>query len=159
MRAAKVQASLLIRAVSPEPSSEGSGEPAHPRSLARTYAARSYAQWVKRNLQSDRKQEPWPLWMAGHAQLKFVMTECSKTRIRLTRLILETRNKLKSHRSTPKVMAWSPSGLRLPRCGTASPVNSEWLRTTSNSGGCCRPGMVWTVSVLPAPVDCYGFQV
>ena len=26
--------------------------------------------------------------MAGHAQLKFVMTECSKTQIRLTRLTL-----------------------------------------------------------------------
>ena len=26
--------------------------------------------------------------MTGHAQLKFVMTECSKTQIRLTRLIL-----------------------------------------------------------------------
>ena len=26
--------------------------------------------------------------MAGHAQLKFVMTECSKTQIRLARLIL-----------------------------------------------------------------------
>ena len=36
---------------------------------------------------SDRKPDPWPLWMAGHAQLKFVMTECSKTRIRLTGLI------------------------------------------------------------------------
>ena len=35
---------------------------------------------------SDRKPDPWPLWMAGHAQLKFVMTECSKTQIRLTRL-------------------------------------------------------------------------
>ena len=66
MRAAKVQAS--------------------PRSLARTSAARSYKQWVKRNLQ-DRKPDPWPLWMAGHAQLKFVMTECSKTLIRLTGLI------------------------------------------------------------------------
>ena len=52
-RAAKVQASLRIRAVSPEP--------------------------------SERKPDPWPLWMAGHAQLKFVMTECSKTQIRLTR--------------------------------------------------------------------------
>ena len=31
------------------------GEPAHP---------------------SDRKPDPWPLWMAGHAQLQFVMTEC-----------------------------------------------------------------------------------
>ena len=34
---------------------------------------------------SERKPDPWPLWMAGHAQLKFVMTECSKTQIRLTR--------------------------------------------------------------------------
>ena len=56
-------------------SSEGSGEPAHPCSLARTFTARSYKQWVERNRQTD----PWPLWMAGHAQLKFVMTECSKT--------------------------------------------------------------------------------
>ena len=37
---------------------------------------------------SDRKPDPWPLWMAGHAQLKFVMTECSKTQIRLTGLSL-----------------------------------------------------------------------
>ena len=51
-----------------------------PRSLARTSAARSYP--------SDRKPDPWPFWMAGHAQLKFVMTECSKTEIRLTRHIL-----------------------------------------------------------------------
>ena len=36
---------------------------------------------------SDRKPDPWPLWMAGHAQLKSVMTECSKTQIRLTGLI------------------------------------------------------------------------
>ena len=34
---------------------------------------------------SDEKPDPWPLWMAGHAQLKFVMTECSKTQICLTR--------------------------------------------------------------------------
>ena len=37
----------------------------------------------------DRKPDPWPLWMAGHAQLKFVMTECSKTQIRLTGLIYQ----------------------------------------------------------------------
>ena len=54
-----------------------------PCSLARTYAARSYKQWVKRNLQTE-KPDPWPLWMTEHAQLKFVMTECSKTQIRLT---------------------------------------------------------------------------
>ena len=40
-------------------SSEGSGEPAHPRSLARTSAARSYRQWVKRNLKAE-SQIPGP---------------------------------------------------------------------------------------------------
>ena len=67
MRAAKVQASLRIRAVSPEPPLL-----AHTSSESRGT--------------SDRKPDPWPLWMAGHAQLKFVMTECSKTQIRLARL-------------------------------------------------------------------------
>ena len=40
-------------------SSEGSGEPAHPRSLARTFAARSYKQWIKRDLQTET-QIPGP---------------------------------------------------------------------------------------------------
>ena len=40
-------------------SSEDSGEPAHPRSLARTSATRSYKQWVKRNLQTE-SQIPGP---------------------------------------------------------------------------------------------------
>ena len=44
------QANLVIIAYA---SSEGSGEPVHPRSLARTSAARSYKQWVKRNLQTE----------------------------------------------------------------------------------------------------------
>ena len=70
------QANLLRIAYA---SSEGSGEPAHPRSLARTFAARSYKQWVKRNLQTESQ-------IPGHAQLKFVMTECSKTQIRLSGL-------------------------------------------------------------------------
>ena len=60
MRAAKVQASLRIRAVSPESSC-------------------SLIQAVSQEEPSDRKPDPWPLWMAGHVQLKFVMTECSKT--------------------------------------------------------------------------------
>ena len=42
-------------------------------------------QAVSQEEPSDRKPDPWPLWMAGHAQLKFDMTECSKTQIRLTR--------------------------------------------------------------------------
>ena len=56
MRAAKVQASLRIQAVSQEKPSDG-------------------------------KPDPWTLWMAGHAQLKFVMTECSKTQICLTQYL------------------------------------------------------------------------
>ena len=44
----------------------------------------SLIQAVSQKEPSDRKPDPWPLWMAGHAQLKFVMTECSKTQIRLT---------------------------------------------------------------------------
>ena len=50
------QANLVLIAYA---SSEGSGEPAHPRSLARTSAARSYKQWVKRNLQTEN-QIPGP---------------------------------------------------------------------------------------------------
>ena len=50
------QASLVLIAYA---SSEGSGKPAHPRSLARTFAARSYKQCVKRNLQTE-SQIPGP---------------------------------------------------------------------------------------------------
>ena len=64
MRAAKVQASLRIRAVSPEPSLL-----AHTSSESR----------------GTFREKARSLALAGHAQLKFVMTECSKTQIRLTR--------------------------------------------------------------------------
>ena len=50
----------------------------------------SLIQAVNQEEPSDRKPDPWPIWMAGHAQLKFVMTECSKTQIRLTRLRRKT---------------------------------------------------------------------
>ena len=46
----------------------------------------SLIQTVSQEEPSDRNPDPWPLWMAGHEQLKFVMTECSKTQIRLTGL-------------------------------------------------------------------------
>ena len=52
----------------------------------------SLIQAVSQEEPSDRKPDPWPLWMAGHAQLKFVMTECSKTQIRLTRLMSSVLN-------------------------------------------------------------------
>ena len=47
----------------------------------------SLIQAVNQEEPSDRKPDPWPLWMAGHGQLKLVIPECSKTQIRLTRLI------------------------------------------------------------------------
>ena len=50
------QANLVLIAYA---SSEGSGEPAHPRSLARPSAAHSYKQWVKQNLQTE-SQIPGP---------------------------------------------------------------------------------------------------
>ena len=50
------QANLVLIAYA---SSEGSGEPAHPRSLARTFAPRLYKQWIKRNLQTE-SQVPGP---------------------------------------------------------------------------------------------------
>ena len=50
------QANLVLTAYA---SSEGSGEPAHLRSLPRTSAARSYKQWVKRHLQTE-SQIPSP---------------------------------------------------------------------------------------------------
>ena len=50
------QANLVLIAYA---SSEGSGEPAQPRSLARTFATRSYKQLVKRNIQTE-SQIPGP---------------------------------------------------------------------------------------------------
>ena len=50
----------------------------------------SLIQAVSQEEPSDRKPDLWPLWMAGHAQLKFVTTECSKTQIRLAGLIWGT---------------------------------------------------------------------
>ena len=44
-------------------SSESSGEPAHPRSLARTFAARSYKKWVKRNLQTESQIPGLSEWL------------------------------------------------------------------------------------------------
>ena len=54
------QANLVLLAYA---SSEGSGEPAHPRSLARTSAARSYKQWVKGNLQTETQIHGLSGWL------------------------------------------------------------------------------------------------
>ena len=54
------QANLVLIAYA---SIEGSGEPAHPRSLARTFAARSEKQWVKRNLQTESQIHSPSEWL------------------------------------------------------------------------------------------------
>ena len=59
----------------------------------------SLIQAVSQEEPSDGKPDPWPLWMAGHAQLKFVMTECSKTQIRLARLIFKLGGTNSGHNS------------------------------------------------------------
>ena len=53
-------------------------------------------QAVSQEEPSDRKSDPWPLWMAGHAQSLSHVTECSKTQIRLTGLILGSRQQILS---------------------------------------------------------------
>ena len=61
----------------------------------------------------DRKPDPRPIWMSGHAQLKFVMTECSKTQIRLTGLSCSKRKRI--------LCNWEPgfkSFSYLPESGT-----------------------------------------
>ena len=63
----------------------------------------SLIQAVSQEEPSNRKPDPWPLWMAGHAQLKFVMTECSKTQIRLTGLLL-----CNLHHATHSKIKWKP---------------------------------------------------
>ena len=60
--------------------------PACASALSRQNLRCSLIQAVSQEEPSDRKPDPWLLWMAGHAQLKFVLTECSKTQIRLTGL-------------------------------------------------------------------------
>ena len=55
------QANLVLIAYA---NSEGSGEPAHRRSLARTFAACSYKQIVKRNIQTE-SQIPGPTEWLG----------------------------------------------------------------------------------------------
>ena len=54
------QATLVFIAYA---SIEGSGEPAHPRSLARTFAARSYKQCVKKNLQTESQIPGLSEWL------------------------------------------------------------------------------------------------
>ena len=48
----------------------------------------SLIQAVSEEEPSDRKPDPWVIWLAGHAQLEFVIAEFSKTQIRLTGHIL-----------------------------------------------------------------------
>ena len=58
------QANLVLIAYA---SSEGSGEPAHPRSLARTFATSWYKQWVKRGLQAESQISGPSEWLGMHS--------------------------------------------------------------------------------------------
>ena len=70
----------------------------------------SLIQAVSQEEPSDRKPDPWPFWMAGHAQLKFVMTECSKTQIRLTGLMWQMRRfAVGSRMQLDCMMIWASS--------------------------------------------------
>ena len=68
----------------------------------------SLIQAVSQEEPSDRKPDPWSLWMAGHAQLKFVMTECSKTQIPLTGLIYGMKSFKCRDKSGPQfsILSW-----------------------------------------------------
>ena len=77
----------------------------------------SLIQAVNQEEPSDRKPDPWPLWMAGHAQLKFVMTECSKTQIRLAGLILRWRT--------------SPESLEQKKSTRQHKASNNWNSTRS----------------------------
>ena len=61
------QANLVVTTYA---SSEGSGDPAQ----SRQNLSCSLKQAMSQEEPSDRKPDPWPLWMAGHEQLKFFMT-------------------------------------------------------------------------------------
>ena len=60
------QANLVVTTYA---SSEGSGDPAPRQNLSC-----SLKQAMSQEEPSDRKPDPWPLWMTGHEQLKFFMT-------------------------------------------------------------------------------------
>ena len=95
------QANLVLIAFA---SSEGSGEPAHPRSLARTFAARSYKQWIKRNLQTESQiagpsewlgMRSWNLSWRNARRHKFAWrgsyyTNCSCVLIFVSNMVLVT---------------------------------------------------------------------
>ena len=84
-------------------SSEGSGEPAQ----SRQNLCCSLIQAVSQEERSDRKPDPWPFWMAGHAQLQFVMTERSKTQIRLTGPTCSCSNISRSPSSVGEKEVWN----------------------------------------------------
>ena len=92
----------------------------------------SLIQAVSQEEPSDRKPDPWSLWMAGHAQLKFVMTECSKTQIRLTRLMLSSytgMNKL-SHFTRKPALCF----MRTAKTQTSLRIHAVWSASVLFAG-------------------------
>ena len=93
----------------------------------------SLIQAVSQEKPSDRKPDPWPFWMAGHAQLKFVMTECSKTQIRLTGHILHFYFDAGYEYLTPWrcSILWSRCSLRDFPSQRPSGLHNSWNHTYS----------------------------
>ena len=62
---------------SPQATSDGSSDPAHPRSLTRAFAVRTHEVWEV-DEGSDHKSGIQLHWMAAHARLKNEFTEDEK---------------------------------------------------------------------------------
>ena len=66
--------------------SKGSGEPALPRSLARSYAIRSRKRYAKQK--PTKELDRWRRYGAGHAYRKMFSTESAKDLFLATRFII-----------------------------------------------------------------------
>ena len=99
----------------------------------------SLIQAVNQEEPSGRKPDPWPLWMAGHAQLKFVMTECSKTQIR----------KFPKYSDTPKNYCNHPkSWKRWLFLTVMHPKDAEGIANSVDPDQTAPLGAVWSGSAL-----------
>ena len=88
------QANLVVTTYA---SSEGSGDPAPRQNLSC-----SLKQAMSQEEPSDRKPDPWPLWMTGHEQLKFFMTRNARRHKFAWRGPYSVHIKTGKHRNTGK---------------------------------------------------------
>ena len=117
---------------------------------------------------SDRKPDPRPLWMAGHAQLKFVMTECSKTQIRLTGLILMSWYFFLTFNGNHTIFHIWHLDTKLLRsvnmayngCVRTSPIGDRhwWPLVQIGTNGDLRPPTYWSIWYRSVPIIADGHQ-